>query len=371
MDVKRSDVVIVGGGPGGTTLAALLGARGVAVTLIERETFPRDKLCGEFLSYDALPIVDRLGVDLRGAPPIHGCRVVAGRRSYEFEFPHASRGISRVSLDQLLVDAAMRNGAQVITGRSVNSLDEVSGSITVGAWGRWCRIDKDLNRTFVRERRRRSFGFKRHYRGKSNNGLISLYSFKRGYMGVTDVENDTVNICGLVDASRLTRHKGRWESFVEALRQEEPAVESAFAPYEPAQETFLSSTPVVFRPRSPVANGVFMVGDASGIVDPLAGNGMAMAIQSALVLAPLLVRLLENPNARTSIEAEYCSTHAELFLPRIRWSRRVAKLLSRPALLEPALRAARGPLVGSFAFGRTRGNRDAFVRLADDWRWNG
>jgi flavin-dependent dehydrogenase len=293
--------------------------------------------------------------------------VVAGRRSYEFEFPHAARGISRTSLDQLLVEAAMRNGAQVITGRSVNSLDELSGSTIVGAWGRWCRIDKDLNRTFVRERRHRSFGFKRHYRGKSNNGLISLYSFNRGYMGVADVENDTVNICGLVDASRLTNHKGRWERFVETLRQEEPAVESAFAPYEPVQETFLSSTPVVFRPRSPVANGVFMVGDASGIVDPLAGNGMAMAIQSALVLAPLLVRLLENPHSRSSVEAEYCSTHAELFLPRIRWSRRVAKLLARPALLEPALRVARGSMVGSFALARTRGNRDEFARLAERW----
>ena len=72
----NADVAIVGAGPGGSTLAALLARRGLSVALIDRDAFPRDKLCGEFLSYDALPIVDALGVDLDGAPEITSCRVV-------------------------------------------------------------------------------------------------------------------------------------------------------------------------------------------------------------------------------------------------------------------------------------------------------
>src|SRR6266576_6794386 len=98
MTQMDADVAIVGAGPGGSTLAALLARRGLSVALIDRDTFPRDKLCGEFLSYDALPIVERLGVDLAGAPEIRRCRVVGRRRTYEFEFPHAARGVSRMLL---------------------------------------------------------------------------------------------------------------------------------------------------------------------------------------------------------------------------------------------------------------------------------
>jgi len=72
--VETVDVAIVGAGPAGSTLAALLAARGLAVALIDRDTFPRDKLCGEFLSYDALPIADSLGIYLSAAPPIAHCR---------------------------------------------------------------------------------------------------------------------------------------------------------------------------------------------------------------------------------------------------------------------------------------------------------
>src|SRR5205823_3664965 len=88
------DVAVVGAGPGGSTLAALLAMRGLSVALIDRDTFPRDKLCGEFLSYDALPIVEALGIDLDGAPAIDRCRVVSRHRTYEFTFPQAARGVS-------------------------------------------------------------------------------------------------------------------------------------------------------------------------------------------------------------------------------------------------------------------------------------
>src|SRR5260370_1889305 len=96
------DVAIVGAGPGGSTLAALLARRGYSVALIDRDAFPRDKLCGEFLSYDALPIVETLGIDLGGAPEITSCRVVGRGRTYEFYFPHPAPGVSRRLVDDAL-----------------------------------------------------------------------------------------------------------------------------------------------------------------------------------------------------------------------------------------------------------------------------
>jgi flavin-dependent dehydrogenase len=368
------DVAIVGAGPGGSTLAALLASRGITVALIDRDTFPRDKLCGEFLSYDALPIVELLGVDLGDAPKIDRCRVVARHATYEFDLPYAARGVSRMTFDDLLVRAAIRNGATAVTAtataldanRVITDRETIRAKVVAGAWGRWGRFDTQLGRAFVRDRAHRNFGFKRHYRGERTN-VIELHSFRRGYLGVSSVDGGLVNICGLVHASRLAHHKGRWDSFIDTIRQEEPTLESLYARHVPAQEQFLSSDPVIFRARSAVEAGVFMIGDASGVIDPLTGNGMAMALQSALLAAPLILRIIQTPSKRDEIEREYATRHRTMFSSRIRWSRGVARLLSNPTLVDTAIRTVRTRRAGELFLRRTRAERDGIVRLADAW----
>ena len=364
------DVAIIGAGPAGSTLAALLAGRGVDVTLYDRDEFPRDKLCGEFLSYDALPVLEPLGIvdaiDRAGAPRIEHCRIVGAKRTYQFTFPHPARGVSRYYLDDLLFRTAQQRGATA----SVSAVAELPvAKIVVGAWGRWGRFDQQLHRGFVRDRAHRNFGFKRHYHRASppRSDVIELYSFKRGYLGVNSVEGGITNICGLVHASRLAGHKGRWDAFIDTIRQEEPRLEELYARHEPAQDGYLSSEPVIFRARSAVEGGVFMIGDASGVIDPLTGNGMAMAIQSALLLAPHLMRLLEQPARRREIEDEYRRAHRAMFVPRIAWSRRAASLLSRPRLLDAALAATASPKIGELLLRKTRATREAVERLANAW----
>lgn len=110
-----------------------------------------------------------------------------------------------------------------------------------------------------------------------------------------------------------------------------------------------------------------MIGDASGVLDPLTGNGMAMAIESALLLAPLLMRLIAQPAKRAEIEDEYRRAHRAFFASRIAWSRRAAMLLSRPRLLDVALRTIRSPRIGEVFLRQTRGSREAIARMADAW----
>ncbi len=366
---KTVDVAIVGAGPAGSTLAALLAGRGVSVALIDRDPFPRDKLCGEFLSYDALPIAEALEIDLNGAPRIARCRVISRHRTYELDFPHAARGVSRLYLDDALHRRAVAAGATAITAaatgvsrhRVTTERGEIRARVVVGGWGRWGRFDQQLGRRFVRDRAHRNFGFKRHYRGRQAE-TIDLYSFHRGYLGVAAIEDGLTNICGLVHASRLAHLKGRWDAFVEMIRAEEPRLEAMYARYEPAQEGFLSSEPVIFRGRSPLVDGIFMIGDASGIIDPLTGNGMAMAMQSALVAAPFVMRALDGAQAADG----YRAAHHAMFAPRIAWSRRVAYLLSRPRLLDAAL-ALRSHSAGPFFLRHTRAQRDAVARLTERW----
>ena len=361
------DVAIVGAGPAGSTLAALLANRGLSVALADRDTFPRDKLCGEFLSYDALPIAGHLGVlaelDRRGAPRIETCRVVGRRRTYEFALPQPARGVSRLLFDDLLFRTAIAAGAHDRSGETVSDLKALNARVVVGAWGRWGRFDTQLKRAFVRDRAHRNFGFKRHYSGPSPANTIELYAFHRGYLGVNAIEGGLTNICGLVHESRLAGHRGRWDAFVEAIRGEERTLDALYARHPPAQEGFLSSEPVIFRARSAVEEGVFMVGDASGIIDPLTGNGMAMAMQSALLAAPYIVRAVAGEDAAD----EYRRAHHELFASRIRWSRAVAALLSRPAVLDGMLATVRSRKVGGLLVRRTRADAVTVQRLLERW----
>ena len=147
-----------------------------------------------------------------------------------------------------------------------------------------------------------------------------------------------------------------------AARAEEPPRDALYGSFEPAQEHFLSSEPVIFRSRSAVEGGVFMIGDASGVIDPLTGNGMAMAIQSAVVAAPYVLCALTD---RKAAEDQYRAEHRRMFGKRIGWSRRVAALLSRPAMLDQALRLARTPAFGAFLLRHTRARRDEMARLSD------
>lgn len=385
MEVK-TDVAIVGAGPAGSTLASLLARRGLTVALIDRDGFPRDKLCGEFLSYDALPILDALGVtgalDQRDAPQISSCRIIGRRAVYEFGLPRPARGVSRKLLDYLLVRCAVDSGATDWTGWTATKVSSTSVEVersgekktiaaraVAGAWGRWGRFDAQLGRRFVRDRAHRHFGFKRHYRARmQRSGTIDLYTFHRGYLGVSPVEGNLTNICGLVHASRLSGLKGRWEAFVAEIREEQEPLDRMYSSHEPAEEGFLSSEPVIFRARSAVEGGVLMIGDASGIIDPLTGNGMAMAIQSALIAAPAVLRLMTGPD-RQKEENLYRTAHRDFFAPRIRWSRGVARLLSHPSILEAAMRFVRTPRAGQFLLARTRAAGSDVERIAASWFW--
>lgn len=386
------DVAIVGGGPGGATLAALLAKCGISVSVFDRDEFPRDKLCGEFLSYDALPVLDLIGLgpmlDEAGASRIRTCRLVGPRRAYSFDLPREARGISRLRLDDMLLRRAGSLGASVHEGWTVDTVNRtaegfalhvrdaakeqhhVTAKLVVGAWGRWGRIDRQLERPFTRDMARRHFGFKRHYRAIAGglspaSGTIELYSFGRGYLGVNAVEGDDVNICGLVHASRLDGHRGGWETFVDNLPGEGEHFARLLGAHQAAQEHFLSSEPVIFAARSPVVSGILMVGDAAGLIDPLAGNGMAMAIQSALVAATLVVRRRELD--ADTIAADYDRAYRALFLDRIRWSRRVAGILSRPWLVERVTNLIRTPSIGSFLLAQTRATDAQVARLVEDF----
>ena len=375
MEVIETDVAVIGGGPGGSCAAAWLARRGLRTTLVDRDRFPRDKVCGEFLSWDAFPFLEDLGVsrevDQLAAPAIDRCRIHAGRAVTGFSLPRASRGISRLRLDALLMGRARALGAEVLEGWSADEtaghegwrtihirsteggMRELRARAVVGAWGRWGRLDLALGRDFVRDRGHRYIGFKRHYAGGvTPPDTIELHSFRGGYLGAQQIEGNLSNLCGLVHQEKIAGMRGGWPGFVEEISRSSRSLASLFDGAAPAQEEFLSSEPVIFRPKSAVHDGMFLVGDAAGLIDPLTGNGMAMAIQSAALCAALLPEFLGAQGA--GAQARYATLHRDLFDGRLRASRMLAGLMRNPLPLAAAIRSGLARVLGGTAFRATR-----------------
>lgn len=389
MEVITLDVAIIGAGPAGSTLATLLAKSGLSCAIVDRDTLPRDKVCGEFLSYDALPILEWMGaastIDSAGARKIRRCRIFGSSRTYEFQFPEEARGISRMQLDSLLLKNAADHGAMrmdgwtalrveraedrqalVVEARS-GEIREIRSKLIAGAWGRWGRFDKQLGRRFVSDTSHRHFGFKRHYRGiMADSDSVDLYSFRGGYLGVSAIEQGQTNICGLVHQKRMAGMRGGWKNFVPDIAEESAPLRALFASHEAEQDEFLTSEPVVFRAREPVEGGILMIGDAAGIIDPLTGNGMAMAIQSAL-LAAVSIREIFSGRDRTSVERQYARDYSDLFQSRLLWSRGAARILSHPWLLDFSLTFARGSHLGRSILDHTRARSVAIERLLEQW----
>ena len=383
---ERCDLLVIGGGPAGATLASMAARHGVSVVVLERESFPRDKVCGEFLSWDAFPILERIGAldAIESCTPARITRalLVTPRRVTESPLPQTAYGISRMKLDGILLHNATAAGAFAAEECVVESLERsnvghvvttrprsgeplrIEARLAVGAWGRWGRLDLNLGRKFTADRRQRHIGFKRHYAtGLTAPDVIELHPFPGGYLGAQPIEGSRSNLCGLVHQSEISSLKGGWPRFTESLAASSTSLQRLFDAAEPLQDEFLSSDPVIFRAKEPVHEGAILIGDSAGLIDPLTGNGMAMAIQSAALAAPFALAILGGGD-RTTLLRAYSRAHRELFATRVRWSRLAAAGLRRPRLIAAGSAAGiASPLLELFTT-RTRGAAKQVERLA-------
>ena len=124
--MRRTPLLIAGGGPSGAAAAIVLARGGARPVLVDRGTGPRDLVCGGFLGWDALAALERLGIDpaALGGRPIRRLRLVAAGRSVEAALPHAAAGLSRRTLDAALLEAAKTAGAELLMGRVIRGVDD-------------------------------------------------------------------------------------------------------------------------------------------------------------------------------------------------------------------------------------------------------
>jgi flavin-dependent dehydrogenase len=372
---RDCDLLVVGGGPAGATLAALAAAQGRSVVVVERARFPRDKVCGEFLSAEGCRVLERLGalpsLLASGAVPIDACRVTHPRGpALDLPLPalrrngRAGLGVSRALLDATLLGLAAERGAAVlqpweatrplVEGDRVRGLGlrevggagatcELRGRLVVGADGRRSMLGRWLTPGRGDPRRSRPgswFGLARHFDpgGGPLDPRIELHLFEGGYAGLGPVENGRLRL-GLVTTLAALRSCDASPDRLLARRLAgNPFLEQRLHGAIPAGR-WRSIGPLRYGARRPTAAGVLFVGDAAGTVDPFCGEGMANALCGAELALPFALEALERDGEAGSRELalRYARAWRRAFGP-VAWRvRLLGRLLERHGAARPVL----------------------------------
>ena len=368
---EKFDAVIIGAGPAGSAAAILLAHAGWSVALVERQRFPRRKVCGECLAASNLPLLRTLGVgaafDACAGPELHQVTLLRGDRSVSADLPGADgdrdrwgRALGRETLDTLLVEQARASGAtvlqpwslQAIFGgpgawrcevRAVESaaLLHLRASIVIDAHGSWEDLPSDRSQRRLSRGAADLFAFKANFRKTSlHEGAIHVLSLDGGYGGMVIADGGTTTVACCVRRDRLGEVRRaapgmRAGDAVEAWLQRECRGVWQALRDATRDGPWLAAGPLDPGVRVDAKDKIFRIGNAAGEAHPILGEGMSMALQSAALLCShLLAHQPADLAAAGVLQAElqrrYAANWRREFLPRLRLAAAFAHVAMRP-----------------------------------------
>jgi flavin-dependent dehydrogenase len=355
------DIAIVGGGPAGTAAAITAARSGVAVGLFEAGEFPRQKVCGEFVSAESLDVLRDLLREVpesvrtfHNAPSIDCVRLYLAGRSIESRFSPAALSIPRYELDRLLWLAAQQAGALAqancevlaISGTGPFELTMTMGDVransVIVAAGRWSRFRPNIPIPDGPK----WIGVKGHFREANPPLSTDLYFFEHGYCGVQPVASDVVNACAMVRSDRA-------RSLAEALRLH-PALAERSREWQGLTEP-VSTAPLIYRTPEPVRDNALFIGDAAAFIDPFVGDGISIALRTGCLAGDCLARQVSGSQNLAAAVEQYRLQYQKRILPPIQAASQIRRALSLPpAVLRAALPLLRLPGVLPYMMRKTR-----------------
>jgi len=290
------DVFIVGGGPAGLATGIAARRQGLSVVVADGAVPPIDKACGEGLMPDGVEALCRLGITIpeNDAYPFRGIRFVSDGKKAEAQFPRGGAyGIRRTRLHQIMLDRASACGVQMLWHAAVTGLhpegalvagELVRARFVVGADGTHSRVRDwaglDERPSPSREPRNRRFAFRRHYRVVPWTGFVELHWGRNCQVYVTPVGYEEVGVA-LISAYQKLRLEDALGEFPELMARLKNA---EYTSNERGALTVTRRLRRVYRDRT------VLVGDASGGVDAVTGEGLRLAFRQAELLGNCLAR---------------------------------------------------------------------------------
>jgi menaquinone-9 beta-reductase len=375
------DAAVIGGGLAGCSAAITLAKQGTSVILFESKTYPHHKVCGEFLSPECVYLLEELGVltDVYALHPKPIDTVAISSPDgtlWEAKLPNVALGVSRFLLDDCLAKQAVKQGVIVRQGTSVmdveGSLDEtfklnlrsnsgveqVSVKVVIGAQGKRSTLDRTLNRAFLRQPQP-FIALKSHFYGPSLPNRVELHTFMGGYCGMSEVEGRKSNVCLLVREDVFRKVCDNAQSpiaaFIRWMQNQNPKLDKWLSHAEQIGEQWLSISQVPFVQKQVIENDILMMGDSAGLIVPLAGDGMAMALHAGILGAKHAAAFLGGRISADELRRGYETAWTNEFGARLKFGKALQSVMLHPRLLEAGLRLLNTiPPLGTFIIKHTR-----------------
>ncbi len=334
---EQYDVAVIGGGLAGLSLAILLAKENYRVCLCEKEKYPFHKVCGEYISFESWNFLEELGVPLSDwdLPTIRRLMISSPNGKYlKHDLPLGGFGISRYKLDAALADIAKNCGVILSEQNKVNDIvnerssfsvknakDDIDAKIICGSFGKRSNLDVKWKRDFIMKKNEKFnnyIGVKYHIKTDFPNDLIALHNFKNGYCGISQIEENKSCLCYLTTAQNLQSNDNSIEKMEKIILQKNPFLKKIFS-----ESTFLFSEPLTisqisFEKKAQVENNILFIGDAAGMITPLCGNGMSMALHAAKIAFNCINDFLQHRTTRYEMENNYEYEWKKSFAKRLR-----------------------------------------------------
>ncbi len=379
MTPTRFDAIVMGAGPAGSTAATLLARAGWSVALVEKQRFPRRKVCGECLAASNLPLLDALGLGAGFAacagPALRRVALMQGERVIVADLPPAGlpghawgRALGRETLDTLLLEQAKASGATVLQPWAVHALESggadhrcelravgsgqrttLRAPVVIDAHGSWESLPTDRAAHRLGRRPGGLLAFKANFLSADlAEGLLPILSFEGGYGGMVVAGHGVATLACCIREDRLEACRralpglSAGEAVEAYLKRECRGVAKALASAQ-RDGPWLAAGPIRPGIRLGQDSTVFRIGNAAGEAHPIIGEGLSMAMQSAWLLCG---HLLQSPDGRggalhadwqRGVHQRYAADWRRHFAPRLRLAAAFAQLAMRPALASPLL----------------------------------
>ena len=375
-DASSYDVAIGGGGLAGLALSIQSAKKGYKTILFEKEQYPFHRVCGEYISMESWKFLENLGLDLQALkmPMIRQLKVSAPNGKFiQQVLPLGGFGISRYKIDNLLANIAKQNGVHISENTKVNEInydgsvfsvnagDSVFKSrICCAAYGKRSNLDLKWNRKFATRKKNKLnnyIGIKYHVKFDSPDDLISLHNFEDGYCGISKVEDDKYCLCYLTTANNLQKNGNSISEMEKNVLMKNPYLNEIFTRAE-----FLWKQPIVisqisFERKSLIEDHVLMLGDSAGMITPLCGNGMSMALHSSQLAFNQIDLFLSGKIDRNSMENSYSVQWKKYFAGRLRMGRMIQRFFGSPLLSQLLITSLKPfPKVTDWLIRKTHGN---------------